>query len=243
MIVTAMALSIRWGDSWSLCKREVHSLYLWIITRLPALSLFTVTSRLFTYSAVQNTTRALANIFIRSDLDLSRILSDASYRYSDWTLSAPDKWNAYKFCTIHPQSTLRQCVLSGYYSATVTLSSWRYSSLLTHYLGRLAKQHQQYTLPAIGEDSLRLLWEHSWPGNISEFIAVLENAYFRGTHQELAILLADEVKPDTVAPLDEAIRQHIQRALHQTREKFPAQVERRSSLVLTAIRYTAKWKN
>ncbi|MCZ9115832.1 hypothetical protein OM304_11585 [Escherichia albertii] len=107
----------------------------------------------------------------------------------------------------------------------ITLPPLRYRHddiplLLTHYLGRLAKQHQQYTLPAIGEDSLRLLWEHSWPGNISEFIAVLENAYFRGTHQELAILLADEVKPDTVAPLDEAIRQHIQRALHQTRGKI-----------------------
>lgn len=92
--------------------------------------------------------------------------------------------------------------------------------LLTHYLGRLAKQHEQSSLPGLREDSLRLLWEYSWPGNITELIAVLENAWFRGSHQELTVLLADEAKPDTLAPLDEAMRLHIQRALRQTRGKI-----------------------
>lgn len=107
----------------------------------------------------------------------------------------------------------------------ITLPPLRYRHddiplLLIHYLRYLSKQHKQASLPVLGEDSLRLLWEYNWPGNITELIGLLENAFFRGTLNELNIMLPGEMNTNAIAPLDEAMRQHIQLALRQTRGKI-----------------------
>lgn len=64
----------------------------------------------------------------------------------------------------------------------ITLPPLRYRHddiplLLTHYLRKLSSQHQHNTLPVLGDDALRSLLQYSWPGNITELIGLLENAF------------------------------------------------------------------
>lgn len=92
--------------------------------------------------------------------------------------------------------------------------------LLTHYLRKLSGQHNHTSLPVLGDDSLRLLLTYHWPGNITELIGLLENAFFRCTANELSIVLPKEVNTMAITPLDEAMRQHIQMALKQTQGKI-----------------------
>ncbi|MFU1853770.1 sigma 54-interacting transcriptional regulator [Citrobacter portucalensis] len=107
----------------------------------------------------------------------------------------------------------------------ITLPPLRYRHddiplLLTHYLRKLSSQHQHNTLPVLGDDALRSLLQYSWPGNITELIGLLENAFCRCTTNELNILLPRENNALSISTLDEAIRQHIQKALKQTRGKI-----------------------
>lgn len=107
----------------------------------------------------------------------------------------------------------------------ITLPPLRYRHddiplLLTHYLRKLSSQHKHTSLPVLGDDSLRSLLKYNWPGNISELIGLLENAFFRCTTNELNIVLPREKNTLLISSLDEAIRQHIQKALQQTRGKI-----------------------
>lgn len=92
--------------------------------------------------------------------------------------------------------------------------------LLTHYLGRLACRHKHTSLPVLGNNTLRLLWQYNWPGNITELITQLENALLRGNCNELNMLLPGALNTNAIAPLHEAVRQHIQLALQQSQGKI-----------------------
>lgn len=92
--------------------------------------------------------------------------------------------------------------------------------LLTHYLTRLARLNNRTSLPVLGNETQRLLWEYRWPGNISELIALLENAFFQGASHELNISLPGPQNSDAIVPLDEAMRQHILLALRQCQGKI-----------------------
>ncbi|WP_410678577.1 AAA-type ATPase lid domain-containing protein [Citrobacter europaeus] len=103
----------------------------------------------------------------------------------------------------------------------ITLPPLRYRHddiplLLTHYLRKLSGQHKYHTLPVLGDDALRLLLQYNWPGNITELIGLLENAFFRCPANELNIIIPRERNTLSISTLDEAIRQHIQKALKQT---------------------------
>ncbi|MDM9276003.1 helix-turn-helix domain-containing protein, partial [Citrobacter koseri] len=76
--------------------------------------------------------------------------------------------------------------------------------------------HKYHTLPVLGDDALRLLLQYNWPGNITELIGLLENAFFRCPANELNIIIPRERNTLSISTLDEAIRQHIQKALKQT---------------------------
>ncbi|HBB6759100.1 TPA: sigma 54-interacting transcriptional regulator [Citrobacter amalonaticus] len=94
------------------------------------------------------------------------------------------------------------------------------SLLLTYYLRKLSSQYRRTSLPVLGDDSLRLLLKYHWPGNITELIGLLENAFFRCTGNELHIVLPKERNAITIPPLDDAMRQHIQMALQQSQGKI-----------------------
>ena len=83
------------------------------------------------------------------------------------------------------------------------------------------------------DQDLQLLCDYTWPGNVRELGAVIDRAAILGDGRSLEIAAALGVMPPpavipspnhvdasntirTIAPLDEAIRQHIETALRQT---------------------------
>jgi transcriptional regulator with GAF, ATPase, and Fis domain len=94
---------------------------------------------------------------------------------------------------------------------------------------------------ALGPDDIELLVSYSWPGNVRELAAVIERAAILGDGRELRLAAAlggsvgaggsrslqprargavrrasQEVDPASVLTLDEAMREHIERALRAT---------------------------
>jgi transcriptional regulator with GAF, ATPase, and Fis domain len=107
-------------------------------------------------------------------------------------------------------------------------------SMAAHFAARSATRLGLRTcLPT--PDEMRLLLAYSWPGNVRELAAVLERAAILGNGERLDVATAlgkptatvarrqaDNVvvtaaaAGDTIAPLDVAMRRHIERALAQT---------------------------
>lgn len=124
---------------------------------------------------------------------------------------------------------VNHCLISKKYAntlcQTITLPPLRHRRddiplLLTYYLRKLSSQHKHTSLPILGDDSLRLLLKHHWPGNITELIGVLENAFLRCTGNELHIVLSGDTNAMSITSLDDAMRQHIQMALQQSQGKI-----------------------
>jgi DNA-binding NtrC family response regulator len=95
---------------------------------------------------------------------------------------------------------------------------------------------------ALGPDDVDLLVSYSWPGNVRELAAVIERAAILGDGHQLRLAAAlgggvganttsgsatrpgstgskpsrRDLDPASVVPLDEAMREHIERALRAT---------------------------
>lgn len=132
-----------------------------------------------------------------------------------------------KNATNHDTSS--HCLTSQIYANTfcqvITLPPLRHRHddiplLLTYYLRKLSSQYKRTSLPVLGDDSLRLLLKYHWPGNITELIGLLENAFYRCTGNELHIVLPKERNAMAISTLDDAMRQHIQIALQQSQGKI-----------------------
>jgi transcriptional regulator with GAF, ATPase, and Fis domain len=104
---------------------------------------------------------------------------------------------------------------------------------LTHHFARRAAVRFGLAEVAPSEDDLRLLRSYPWPGNIRELGTVIDRAAILGDGRTLEIAAALGVAPvplpkaasnhatatgqfASIAPLEEAIRRHIQTALERT---------------------------
>jgi transcriptional regulator with GAF, ATPase, and Fis domain len=101
------------------------------------------------------------------------------------------------------------------------------AALSAHFADRAGRRLGSQQLAVRGED-LSLLQAYDWPGNVRELAAVIDRAAILGGGVRLEIrraLGSDEPPPvrdqvDAFPTLDDAIREHIERALVRTRGKI-----------------------
>jgi DNA-binding NtrC family response regulator len=107
--------------------------------------------------------------------------------------------------------------------------------LVHFFIERKSKELKIHTPPVILPGSIERLKAYHWPGNVRELENIIERALIQSRGQkestplrfehfafsdkdrEPRVLLAQEQE---FLPLDEAVVQHIQKALHQTRGKI-----------------------
>ena len=88
--------------------------------------------------------------------------------------------------------------------------------LLTHYLSLRFTSDGINKIPRLSPEATQVLWEYHWPGNISELIHLVESSEFFQQGSELMFTMPRVKKQNNILPLDEAMREHIVKALRQS---------------------------
>ncbi|MEG0056750.1 helix-turn-helix domain-containing protein [Hafnia sp.] len=107
----------------------------------------------------------------------------------------------------------------------ITLPPLRYRHqdiplLLTHYLSLKLTHHGANKIPIFSPETKKMLWDYQWPGNISELIHVIENSSISFPGGELICDLPKIKAQGGLLPLEDAMREHIIKALRQANGKI-----------------------